>query len=103
MHSQQISFALLAVLAVQTLLALAVARLLVFRFLGEDYPAAVMTAGYASFVLGATPTAIATMTAVTKRHGPCQSAFIVIPLLSALFVDIANALVTQGFLNLWAN
>lgn len=94
---------LLAVLAVQTLLALAVARLLVFRFLGEDYPAAVMTAGYASFVLGATPTAIATMTAVTKRHGPCQSAFIVIPLLSALFVDIANALVTQGFLNLWAN
>ena len=41
------------------------------------------------------------MTAVTKRHGPCQAAFIVIPLLSALFVDIANALVTQGYLNLF--
>ena len=92
---------LLAVLAVQTALALAVARLLVFRLLGEDYPAAVMTAGYASLVVGATPTAIATMTAVTKRYGPCQTAFIVLPLLSALFIDIANALVTQGFLNLW--
>lgn len=92
---------LVAVLAVQTVLALAVAYFVAFRFLGRDYQAAVMTAGYASFVLGATPTAIATMTAVTKRYGPCQTAFIVLPLVSALFVDIANALVTQGFLNLW--
>lgn len=92
---------LFAVLAVQTLLALAVSWFVAFRFLGRDYQAAVMTAGYASFVLGATPTAIATMTAVTKRYGPCQTAFIVLPLVSALFVDIANALVTQGFLNLW--
>ena len=38
---------------------------------------------------------------VTKRYGPCQTAFIVLPLVSAVFVDIANALVTQGFLDLW--
>lgn len=92
---------LLAVLAVQTLLAVGFSWFLAFRLLGRDYQAAVMTAGYASFVLGATPTSIATMTAVTKRYGPCQTAFIVLPLVSALFVDIANALVTQGFLNLW--
>ena len=60
-----------------------------------------LTAGYASFVIGATPTAIATMTAVTKRYGPCQHAFIVLPLVSAVFVDIANAFVTQGFLDLF--
>ena len=92
---------ILAVLAVQTLIAVSVSVFLAFRLLGRDYPAAVMSSGYASLVIGATPTAIATMTAVTKRHGPCQAAFIVLPLLSALFVDIANALVTQGFLNLW--
>jgi ESS family glutamate:Na+ symporter len=92
---------LLAVIAVQTAIALAAARLLAFRLLGEDYQAAVMTAGYASFVVGATPTAIATMTAVTKRYGPCQAAFIVLPLVSAVFVDIANALITQGFLDWW--
>ncbi|PZQ49286.1 MAG: sodium/glutamate symporter [Rhodovulum sulfidophilum] len=91
---------ILTVLVIQTLIAVALSVLLVFRLLGRDYQAAVITSGYASFVIGATPTAIATMTAVTKRHGPCQAAFIVIPLLSALFVDIANALVTQGFLNL---
>ena len=92
---------LLAVLLVQTVVAVAASVLVAFRFLGRDYQAAVMSAGYASFVLGATPTAIATMTAVTKRYGPCQTAFIVLPLVSAVFVDIANALVTQGFLDLW--
>jgi ESS family glutamate:Na+ symporter len=93
---------LLVVLAVQTALAIAVARFAAFRLLGEDYPAAVTSAGYASFVVGATPTAIATMTAVTRQYGPCQTAFIVIPLLSALFVDLANAFVTQGFLDLFS-
>ncbi len=92
---------LFAVLLVQTVVAVAASVLVAFRFLGRDYQAAVMSAGYASFVLGATPTAIATMTAVTKRYGPCQTAFIVLPLVSAVFVDIANALVTQGFLDLW--
>ena len=93
---------LLAVLAVQTAIAVAFSLLLAFRLLGRDYQAAVLTAGYSSFVIGATPTAIATMTAVTKRYGPCQHAFIVLPLVSAVFVDIANAFVTQGFLDLFA-
>lgn len=93
---------LLLVLAAQTALALVFSVFLAFRFLGRDYQAAVLTAGYSSFVIGATPTAIATMTAVTKRYGPCQAAFIVLPLVSALFVDLANALVTQGFLTIWA-
>ena len=93
---------LLLVLTAQTLLALGFAYFLAFRFLGRDYQAAVLSAGYASFVVGATPTAIATMTAVTKRYGPAPAAFIVLPLVSALFVDLANALVTQGFLTIWA-
>ncbi|MBP7243310.1 sodium/glutamate symporter [Amaricoccus sp.] len=92
---------LLAVLAVQTALAIAFSAFLAFRLLGRDYQAAVLASGYASFVVGATPTAIATMTAVTKKYGACAAAFIVLPLVSALFVDIANALVTQAFLAMW--
>ena len=46
---------LLAVLAVQTALGVAVSLFLAFRLLGRDYQAAVLTAGYASFVIGATP------------------------------------------------
>ncbi|MEO1193435.1 MAG: sodium/glutamate symporter [Pseudomonadota bacterium] len=73
---------------------------LVFPLMGRDYLATVMSAGFAGFALGATPTAIANMTAVTKTHGPSPQAFIILPLVGAFFVDIANALVIQAFLAL---
>ncbi|MEM9231379.1 MAG: sodium/glutamate symporter, partial [Pseudomonadota bacterium] len=52
------------------------------------------------FALGATPTAIANMTAVTKRYGPSPLAFVILPLVSAFFVDLANAIIIQAFVAL---
>lgn len=69
----------------------------VYHVMGRDYFAGVMSAGFAGFALGATPTAIANMTAVTQKYGPSPLAFIVLPLVSAFFVDIANALMIQTF------
>jgi ESS family glutamate:Na+ symporter len=37
------------------------------------------------------------MTAVTKAHGAAPTAFIILPLVSAFFIDIANALVIGLF------
>ncbi|MCA8880517.1 MAG: sodium/glutamate symporter [Rhodobacteraceae bacterium] len=71
----------------------------VFRAMGRDYFATVISAGFAGFALGATPTAIANMTAVTQRYGPAPLAFIVLPLVSAFFVDIANAIVIKAALS----
>ncbi len=94
-----------SVLAVTMLLQSVVATLfivfVVFRAMGRDYFAGVLSAGFAGFALGATPTAIANMTAVTQRYGPSPLAFIVLPLVSAFFVDLANALIIQKFLTLW--
>lgn len=70
----------------------------VFRFMGKDYDAAVMSAGYAGLALGATPTAIANMTAVTEKFGASAKAFVVVPLIGAFFVDIANAIIIQFLL-----
>ncbi|MHA3976490.1 sodium/glutamate symporter [Halovulum sp. GXIMD14794] len=86
---------LILTLALQALATIAFIILVVFRFLGRDYFAAVMSAGFAGFALGATPTAIANMTAVTQRYGPCQLAFIVLPLIAAFFVDLANTVLIQ--------
>jgi len=61
----------------------------------------VISAGFAGFCLGATPTAVANMTAVTQRYGPSPVAFIVLPLVSAFFVDIANAVIIKRFLMIW--
>lgn len=70
-----------------------------FPIMGRGYRAAVLAAGFSGFALGATPTAIANMTAVTQRYGPSPIAFIVLPLVSAFFVDIANAIVIQMIVN----
>lgn len=94
-----------SVLAVTMLLQAVAATLfivfLVFRLMGKDYFAAVLSAGFAGFALGATPTAIANMKAVTQRYGPSPVAFIVLPLVSAFFVDIANAIIIQWFISVW--
>ncbi|MEM6481543.1 MAG: sodium/glutamate symporter [Pseudomonadota bacterium] len=90
---------LLVVLAVQTVFAIAFVVFILFRVMGSDYLAAVLAAGFGGFALGATPTAIANMTAVTKRYGPSPIAFVVLPLVSAFFVDLANAVVIQTIVN----
>ena len=91
---------LLGILALQTVAAVVFILLLLFPLMGRDYQAAVLSAGFGGFALGATPTAIANMTAVTKTHGPAPTAFIILPLVSAFFVDITNALVIQAALSL---
>ncbi len=71
----------------------------VFRLMGRDYDAAVISAGYAGLALGATPTAIANMTAVTEKFGASAKAFVIVPLVGAFFIDIANALIIQFLLD----
>lgn len=89
---------LLIILTLQAVAAVVFIIFILFRLMGSDYLAAVLSAGFAGFSLGATPTAIANMTAVTKTHGPAPTAFIILPLVGAFFVDITNALVIQFFL-----
>ena len=72
----------------------------VFRFMGRDYDAAVISGGYAGLGLGATPTAIANMEAITQKFGASPMAFLVIPLVGAFFIDISNALIIGFFLDL---
>ena len=72
----------------------------VFQFMGRDYDAAVISGGYAGLGLGATPTAIANMEAITQKFGASPMAFLVIPLVGAFFIDISNALIIGFFLDL---
>ncbi len=67
----------------------------VFPRMGGNYDAAVIAAGYAGFALGATPTAMANMSAVSKQFGAAPRAFIIIPLIGAFFIDVSNAFVIR--------
>lgn len=90
---------LVLILSVQFLLAFAYALLVVFPVMGGNYEAAVLCAGFGGFSLGATPTAMANMAAVTQAYGPAPRAFLVLPLVSGFFVDISNSLLIQGFID----
>ncbi|MHC8289943.1 sodium/glutamate symporter [Pseudomonas sp. XS1P51] len=88
------------ILAAQTLLMALFAIFVTFRVMGSNYDAAVLAAGHCGFGLGATPTAIANMQAVTQRFGPSQMAFLVVPMVGAFFIDIINVIVIKLYLAL---
>ncbi|MEM1194496.1 MAG: sodium/glutamate symporter [Pseudomonadota bacterium] len=91
---------LFGILGAQIVVAVLYILFVVFPVMGRNYLAAVLSSGFAGFSLGATPTAIANMSAVTKSHGPAPLAFIILPLVGAFFVDVANSLLIQLFLSL---
>ena len=91
---------ILGLLFGQMLLMIAYAIFVTFPVLGRNYDAAVIAAGHCGFGLGATPTAIANMQALTNRFGPSKLAFLVVPMVGAFFIDIANAIVIKLFIAL---
>lgn len=91
---------LLVLLLIQTAGMALFASLVTFRFMGSNYDSAIIAGGHCGFGLGATPTAVANMQALTRRYGPSPQAFLVVPLMGAFFIDLLNALVIQGYLAL---
>ncbi|MBP8170029.1 MAG: sodium/glutamate symporter [Azonexus sp.] len=91
---------ILGLLFGQMLLMIAYAIFVTFPVLGRNYDAAVIAAGHCGFGLGATPTAIANMQALTNRFGPSKLAFLIVPMVGAFFIDIANAIVIKLFIAL---
>ncbi len=91
---------ILVALMIQMLVITLFAVFVVFRAMGRDYDACVISAGFVGLGLGATPVAIANMDAVTTRFGPSQKAFLVVPLVGAFFIDLMNAVVIKAFIGL---
>lgn len=90
----------LIILLVQTVIMIIYVYFITFKVMGKNYDAAVLSAGHCGFGMGATPTAIANMQAVTDRYLPSPKAFLIVPMVGAFFVDIVNATVLQIFTKL---
>jgi ESS family glutamate:Na+ symporter len=88
---------ILFVMFVQCIVITLFAVYVVFWLMGRDYDAAVICAGFTGMGLGATPVAIANMSAITGHYGPSPKAMLVVPLVGAFFIDIMNALVIKFF------
>ena len=71
-----------------------------FPLLGRNYDSAVLVSGICGFGLGATPNAMANMSAVCLKYRYAVRPFIIVPIVGAMFVDIINSGVITLFLNL---
>ncbi|MDY4682343.1 MAG: sodium/glutamate symporter, partial [Lachnospiraceae bacterium] len=85
----------------QTVFMFVYTRFVVFRLMGGDYDAAVIVAGICGFGMGATPNAMANMSAITNRYGNSIKAYLLIPIVGSLFADFINSLVITVFINLF--
>lgn len=90
----------LVILLAQTVVMILFAYFVTYRLMGKNYDSAVLAAGHCGFGLGATPTAIANMQAITDRYGLSHKAFLIVPMVGAFFVDIVNATILQIFTKL---
>ena len=91
---------LLVILLSQAAFIVLYAAFVAFPALGKDYDAAVLVSGLCGFGLGATPNAMANMSAVCFKYHYSVKPFIIVPIIGAMFVDIINTGVITLFLNL---
>jgi ESS family glutamate:Na+ symporter len=88
------------VMVFQILLSILFTLFIVFRLMGRDYEASVISAGFGGITLGSTATAIVNMTAVAKQYGAAHRAFIIVPLVCGFFIDLVNAFIINFFVGL---
>ncbi|MBC8750104.1 MULTISPECIES: sodium/glutamate symporter [Paraburkholderia] len=91
---------IVAILIAQTVLMALYAVFVTFPVMGRNYDAVVLCAAQCGLGLGATPTAIANMQAITNRFGHSHMAFLIVPMTGAFFMDIVNAIIIKLFLTL---
>ena len=93
---------MIVALAAEVVLMVIFSWLVVFPIMGRDYDAAMITAGFIGFGMGATSNAMANMQAVSRRYGPSPSAYFVIPMVGGLFNDFFNAAIIAFAIGLLA-
>jgi ESS family glutamate:Na+ symporter len=92
---------LFLVLVGQALLIAVICLWPIFKMMGRDYNAAVMSSGFYGFMMGTTANAMASMKVLVDKYGRAPRAFLVVSMVGAFFIDFANALIITVFLNIF--
>ena len=96
---QNLALPLVTILFSQVLMMAVLAYMVAFPLLGRDYDAAVLCAGLCGFSLGATPNAMANMSAVCYKYRYTVKPFLIVPIIGAMFADLINTGMITLFLN----
>nr|DAH57858.1 MAG TPA: Na+/glutamate symporter [Bacteriophage sp.] len=96
---ESLALPLVVMLVAQVVAMALIAYFVAFNILGRDYDAAVLVAGICGFGLGATPNAMANMSAVCYKYHYSVKPFLLVPIIGAMFVDLINT----GFITMFLN
>ena len=97
---QSLALPLIVILFAQVLMMALFVYFLAFPLLGRNYDAAVLCSGFCGFGLGATPNAMANMSAVCYKYHYTVKPFLIVPIIGAMFADIINTAIISVFLNI---
>ena len=97
---QSLALPLITILVSQVLMMALFAYMVAFPLLGRNYDAAVLCAGLCGFGLGATPNAMANMSAVCYKYRYTVKPFLIVPIIGAMFADLINTGMITLFLNI---
>ncbi len=73
-------------------------RYITFNIMGGNFDAAVISAGHMGFGMGATPNGLANMKSINEEFGYSKLAFLVVPIVGALFIDFFNISIITFFI-----
>ena len=96
---QSLALPLITILVSQVLAMALLTYFGAFYLLGRNYDSAVLVAGICGFGLGATPNAMANMSAVCYKYHYSVKPFLIVPIIGAMFVDLINTGIITIFLN----
>jgi ESS family glutamate:Na+ symporter len=96
---QSLALPLIVILASQVVMMALFVYFVAFPVLGRDYDAAVLCAGICGFGLGATPNAMANMSAVCYKYRYTVKPFLIVPIIGAMFADLINTGIISIFLS----
>lgn len=97
---QSLALPLIVILTSQVVMMVLFVYFVAYPMLGRNYDAAVLCAGICGFGLGATPNAMANMSAVCYKYHYTVKPFLIVPIVGAMFVDIINTGIITLFLSL---
>ena len=92
---------LFVIILAQVIFIVLFAVIVLFRLLGRNYDAAIMVSGFLGHGLGATPNAMANMSAVVSKFGPSRKAFLIVPIVGAFLIDVFGMPIIITTINLF--
>jgi len=92
---------LFVIILAQVVFIVLFAMFVLFRALGKNYDAAIMVSGFLGHGLGATPNAMANMSAAVEKFGPSRKAYLIVPIVGAFLIDVFGMPIIITTINLF--